>query len=155
MTYKWVIPFKKADANVAGAVCESLENSVGLTSETLLDASRPEDAPLHNVFEWDDEIAGEQYRLIQSRNIIKNLRVITEDVTHKEIETRAFVSLETTPRAKHSFEGIMTVVSNDEKKTALLQIACRDMEAFKRKYGTIVELSDVIACMDIAISKIS
>ena len=50
------------DANIAGAMCEQLENSIGLTPKNLLDANRDEKAPLHNCFEWDDTEAAERYR---------------------------------------------------------------------------------------------
>lgn len=52
MVYEWKITgICKVDANIAGAVCEELKNTVGLTRENLVNASRPEDAPLHDEFE--------------------------------------------------------------------------------------------------------
>ena len=32
------------------------------TAKDLVDASRPEEAPLHKLFEWNDSIAAEKYR---------------------------------------------------------------------------------------------
>ena len=52
--YTWLAGSRhKVDAEVAGRVCEELERNGGLTAERLVEASRPEDAPLHKEFEWD------------------------------------------------------------------------------------------------------
>lgn len=41
--------------------------------------SRPKDAPLHANFEWNNKRAGEKYRLIQARNIIRVAVIVTSD----------------------------------------------------------------------------
>lgn len=35
--------------------------------EVILDAAYPEESPLHKLFEWNDEIAAEQYRRLVER----------------------------------------------------------------------------------------
>ena len=50
-----------------------------LTAPLVVDESRPEEAPLHPAFEWDDAIAAERHREHQARNIIRSVKVITED----------------------------------------------------------------------------
>ena len=46
---------------------------------TLVDESKPEEAPLHNHFEWNNDKAGEEYRLIQARKIIRVAVIKTKD----------------------------------------------------------------------------
>lgn len=46
-----------------------------LTPEAVVDDARPDDAPLHSHFEWDDALAGEQYRLVQARHLIRTVTV--------------------------------------------------------------------------------
>ena len=46
-----------------------------LTAPLVVESARPEDAPLHPVFEWDDEVAGELWREHEARNLIKIVRV--------------------------------------------------------------------------------
>lgn len=46
-----------------------------LTASLVLSEATPEESPLHNYFEWDDGKAGHQYRLIQSRRLIRVSRV--------------------------------------------------------------------------------
>lgn len=50
-----------------------------LKPRAVLDESRPEDAPLHPAFEWSDPEAAEQYRLMQARDLIRCVRVITPE----------------------------------------------------------------------------
>ena len=47
-----------------------------LKASVVLDESRPEDAPMHPVFEWDDFKAAEQYRIDQARHLIRSVEVI-------------------------------------------------------------------------------
>lgn len=50
-----------------------------LTAPLVVDAARPEDAPLHPVFEWDDSIAAERHREHQARNLIRSVQIISSD----------------------------------------------------------------------------
>lgn len=61
-----------------------------LTAAAVVDAARDEDSPLHEHFEWDDSVAGEQFRIIQARQIIRAI-VIDESRTGEAI--RQWVSL--------------------------------------------------------------
>ena len=47
-----------------------------LTAPLVVDESRPEEAPLHPAFEWDDAVAAERHREHQARNIIRSVKVI-------------------------------------------------------------------------------
>ena len=44
-----------------------------ITPQNVVDLARNEDSKLHNDFEWDNEIAGEKYRLSQAREMIQLL----------------------------------------------------------------------------------
>ena len=64
-------------AEVAGAELERIQNQRGVIEpRVVVEESRPESAPLHPVFEWDDDKAAENYRTWQARSLIKSVRVI-------------------------------------------------------------------------------
>lgn len=42
-----------------------------VTAAAVVDAARDESSLLHAAFEWDDDVAGEKYRLEQARNMIR------------------------------------------------------------------------------------
>lgn len=149
--YQWTIDIYGVDANEAGKVMEGLEKTVGLTKKSLVDASRPEDAPLHKAFEWNDSIAGEKYREIQAGKMITNLKVVTKvDETKK---TRGFVSLEYGVGKPGVFESTEKVLSVTEKKDRLLTLAIRDLQAFRRKYISLSELSELFEMIDEIVKK--
>ena len=145
--YKWKTGYFKTDANVAGAVCEQLEKTVGLNATTLLDASRPQNAPLHDEFEWDDGIAAERYRETQARKIIHNLELIVEEYDVEPI--RAFFTIEPKQNGTNrNYESTTVIMNVGEKRNALLDIALRELENFRRKYAGLTELARVFEAID-------
>lgn len=137
MIYQWKEASRiKADAQKAGEVCENLEKTVGLTSKTLLDASRPEEAPLHKEFEWNDSKAAEKYREEQAGHIIRCLCVKPEKV-HSE-PVRAYFKVE-----QQTYSSIVKIQANAEKMSCLLDIAKKELEAFEKKYRQLKELDSV------------
>lgn len=142
MTYTWKLGAHiSADANAAGAVCEKLAEENRLTARDLLDESRPEDAPLHKSFEWDDDVAAEKYREQQARHIINCLIV-----THEDAEpTRAFFNIKV---EEPNYEHIDTIMVSADKREDLFNIALRELIAFKRKYKSLSQLASVIKAID-------
>ena len=64
-------------AQDAGNELARIQNEHGnVTPALVVDESRPVEAPLHNVFEWDDEKAAEHYRHSQARTLIRSIEVI-------------------------------------------------------------------------------
>ena len=65
MVYQWKSGSRiKGNAQESGELFEQLSKTEeGLTARTLLEANRPESAPLHNDYEWNNDIAAEEWRL--------------------------------------------------------------------------------------------
>lgn len=138
MVYEWkTASYIKADASVAGKQCEELEKTVGLTAKNLLDANRDENAPLHNEFEWRDDIAAERYRENQARHIIACLCVRAETTTGEQSEpVRAF--LKTTPESE--YQSLNVILQSADSHVAMLSMALRELEVFRKKYKMLAEL---------------
>lgn len=141
MVYEWTVKgIYKTDANIAGKVCEELSNTVGLTKKNLVDASRSEDAPLHNEFEWRDDIAAERYREVQASKIIRSLVVRQEAISAEPV--RAYFKIANT------FEPIESIIISPAKTTSLLEMALRELNSFRMKYSTLSELAVVFHAID-------
>ena len=132
----------KVSADVAGKVCEKLERKGKLTAENLVDVSRPENAPLHKEFEWDDTVAGENWRHHQARNLINSLIVIAPETN---AEVRKFFNIIVEDR---KYESIEAILQEADKRHELLKNAINELKAFERKYSTLTELSEVFAAID-------
>lgn len=137
-------------AQKAGQELERIYEKNGeLKPKAVVDESRPEEAVLHPVFEWDDEIAAEKYREHQAGKLIRCVvEVVETPVTHKTIETRSFHSVE------KSYHPVRVVMADEAKREELLEQCIRDMEAFKVKYSNLEHLlAPVFSQQRIAINR--
>ena len=85
--YTWRIDFyHKIDANDVGKELEKIEQTTGITNQNVLKYAKDETTTLNKMFEWDDSVAGEKYRLEQARKIINNIQVeyIKDDKKRKK-----------------------------------------------------------------------
>ena len=145
MNYQFRKGFKhKVTADVAGAVCEGLEKEGKLTGEQLVEVSRPEDAPLHKEFDWDDAVAGEKWRVHQARQIINSLIVIAPETN---TEVRKFYNIQMS-KDDRKYESIEAVMQRVEKRDILLRSAMRELSALRKKYAALSELAKVFDAID-------
>ena len=164
--YSWRNGYShKVSADVVGSVLEKIEKSDGMvTSKSFLDYSRPEDSETHSMFEWDDSVAAEKYRLSQSGKIINQLSVeviyeesvpadisinVEEQVPAKRQFVSAFVNVERKSIKQSAvFMNVQEALRNEHTREMVLENAKSELESFKRKYGNLVELSEVIKAID-------
>lgn len=132
------------DAQTAGEECGRLESEGRLTPENLVDASRPEDAPLHDCFEWDDGVAAEKYRNSQAAYVIRSIEV---RVSKSKPMVRAFVPVSTGGK-KRTYKNINAVLRKADTREALLEQARKELLQFKAKYESLSELAAVFKAMD-------
>ena len=144
MVYEWKQGTRHSVApEVAAQVMDGLAKQGNLTAAALVDASRPEDAPLHGEFEWTDSIAAEKWREQQGRTMIAALVIRREDVPEQE-PVRAYFKLEAAP----VYEQTVKILAEDMTKKLLLEQAKRELKAFQRKYAALEELADVFTAID-------
>lgn len=125
----------KADPQIAGEMCAKIREEEGeLTAENLLDANRPIDAPLHDVFEWDDALAAEEYRKSQARHVINSIMQIIEP---EQPPVRAFMNVEVT---SHDYKPIHLLLSSADDHSNMLNTALRELRSFQSKYLVLSEL---------------
>lgn len=132
--YQFIRGFKEFDedaitAQDAGDELARIQSEHGsLTPRAVVDESRPDDAPLHNAFEWDDTIAGERYRHIQASDLIKTVEVIRPDPEESKAEP-AYVCVDRPAREYHRTADV--VKSPELFESAFLQ-ACERLRSAER-----------------------
>ncbi len=118
-----------------------------LTPQDVIDTARPKDAPLHGRYEWDNGVAGEQYRLIQAARDIRSCRLefTNPDTPGERKYVRAFSPL------RHSGEPEATgyrptdeVMSDPLAARILLRQCERDIADLRRKYGHLAEFESLL-----------
>lgn len=66
-------------------VAQQIFDATGKVSATaLVEAARPEDSPAHGGFQWDDSLAGAEYRLIQARQWFRVIAIKREPAAEPE-----------------------------------------------------------------------
>jgi len=125
------------------------ENNGVLTPDLVLQDAANEASPLHEYFEWDDEQAAHRYRKSQAGYLLRSINVVLERGDQPE-EVRAFVNLqygkdENTQRGYISTEYVLSDV---ELRKQMVEIALKDLEAWRRKYAQYSELAEYFAIID-------
>jgi hypothetical protein len=145
MVYQWKTGSRhKVSAAVAAEVMDRLAEEDRLNAQELVEESRPEDAPLHREFEWDDSVAAEKYREEQAGALIRHL-VVRIEANDQEYPTRQYFMIQ--PEAK-IYEPIQVILKDEDKTDLLLEQAKRELLAFKAKYACLKELAEVIKAID-------
>lgn len=129
LVYEWRISgIYDVDAQVAGDELEWIYKKNGcLEPSAVVEESRPQGAPLHAAFEWDDAVAAEKYREMQAGDIIRAV-VAVEPGKKEKSAVRAFVHVQET------YRPMALVVQSRDMMQELQDSALRELQAFQRKY---------------------
>lgn len=134
--------FYKQDPNDVMREIESIGDVV--TPRSIVERARDENHFMHDMFEWDDSVAGELYRETQARQIIRMLVVVDEE-KKEQPPVRLLVS---TGNRDQTYTPVKLIVRNEDAYNDLLSRALSELIAFKRKYSTLVELDEVMRLID-------
>lgn len=151
MDYEWYGHAYPVSAHKVWAVMKGIEDKDGeYTHQAFVDVSRPDESETHILFEWNDEIAGEKYRLYQASKIRSNLRLKIEKREPNEqkeiVLIPAFVNKEVDDnRTKARFVSVEKALDeNSEYRKTVIRNAKKELYEFSRKYRIFSEFSDVI-----------
>lgn len=132
-------------ARAAGTVMAQIEQEEGcVTPSSLLAVSRPEAAPCHNLYTWDDTLAGEKWRLEESRRIIRSVCIVNPAIPQAEqIIRRAFVNIVPCDTETRFTRQAYISFANAEKNPAyvqqLLANAKQELRLWQQKYEDLRE----------------
>ena len=125
------------------------QNADGLlVPEEVVEFAEDPNTVLHERFEWDDETAGHQYRLIQARNLI---RVVVQFEPNLEQHVHTYVSLESDRQNPGGgYRTMGSVMSAEDTRAELLAQALRELNRVREKYKLLKELANVFDAIDAA-----
>lgn len=154
MVYEWRGHSYNVPAQTVGEKLETIEKKYGeVTNQNFLDESRAEDSETHSLFEWDDAIAGERWRLSQARTILSCVHIVVRrESTDKEqaIGTvRAYVNKEMDdgrPGGYVSFHKAFEKTSDYQE--IVIRNATRELKEFANRNRKYEEFSGVIREID-------
>lgn len=123
---------------------ERIEEKRGsLTPEIVVEESRDENAVLHNIFEWDDAKAADNYRREQARKLLGNITVEIED-SEMAVSVRLYVNTYTSDNTSaRTYNKMPDVIKDKVAYKDLLEQAKNDAQNFVVKYAQLSELAGV------------
>lgn len=133
----------RVDAHIAAHELKRLAKKGEVTARTVVEAARPEDAPLHPAFEWDDSVAAELHRAEQARLMLRSIRVLRGPEQEPE---RVFWHVET--QEVDSYVTTARVMSEPELREALMASCVTTLIATRKRYAELKELAPVWEVID-------
>lgn len=112
-----------------------------LIPDDVVAAAQASRNPLHKHFEWSDKVCGQLHRIEQARELIRCIRVITDDADDKPPQ-RAWLNVR--DNDGHSYRSLDEVMTSHSLQLAVLQQAERDLKAWEARYSEIVEICDLV-----------
>ena len=135
---------------VAGVLQALYDEHKALTPELVVDAARPEDSLIHDQFEWDDQVAGEQHRLSQARRLIRTIKVTYAkdlDGTARQVNRYQSTRVDAAPGSR-VYRDVGDIVQNQLEYQMLLRQMEIDWARFQRRYSHLKEFHDLVTRVD-------
>lgn len=107
-----------------------------LSADLVLGAATSDASPLHDQFEWNNDVAGHKYRLGQARDLIRTVKIRRVE-TDRDLDVRAYLSVRSPQEPSHyvATEDIEDVLA---QKLLLAQMR-RDIDRLKTRYSHLQE----------------
>lgn len=143
--YGWKDKRIGGDPTIVARHLHGLERKYGiLDAAVVVEDARDAESPLHRYFQWDNNVAAEEYRLEQARRL---LRAVVMDSPARPNETiRAFLMVETDSAG--GYVNTVRAMSDVVLREQVLARARTELKAFKTKYAHLRELAAVIAAIE-------
>jgi ADP-dependent phosphofructokinase/glucokinase len=124
---------------VASELKRIVERDGVLTPKNVVDEARDTNSPIHDLFDWNDETAGEKYRIWQARQLIVTVKVEFND---KQVDAYYNIRAEVVPQ--QGYYSLDQVISDEAIYQDVLAQAIKELKYWHDKYKEIKELSGLV-----------
>ena len=116
----------------------------GLTAETLVSTARNKKSSLHDLFEWNDTIAGEKWRLQQARVLINEIKITINTQDYYAFEN---IKLDVSEDSIREYKPMQEIMETQEWRDQIIKAAMSNLIYWKSKYShyNFEEFSNVIS----------
>jgi hypothetical protein len=132
-------------AQLLGERFTALATHGPLTAEQIIEDARPAHSTTQSCFEWDNDVAGDRYRLYQAQHYLRNIEIVRAD---DKPPVRAFHVIVQEPLTEHGepqrgFLAFDTVRANSALWRQVVDDERRRLIATQRRLRLYEELSPV------------
>lgn len=139
-------------AGVAGEELEKLGiNERAVAPSEVVAAAKPNDAPLHPCFEWNNKKAADAYRDDQARRLIRSIEIVHVEQDDAGEDTReiAFVSVGTSgPKGQPGYLSTAVAMSDEDTRGRVISAALAQLRGWQSRYRHLQELAPIFAAIE-------
>lgn len=128
---------------VAAAVKAAANGSGIVTPDALVAAARAPDHPLHQLFEWRDDIAAQKHRVDQARTLIRSVVYVGRDADNKRVTSIAYVH-----RPGSLEQGYIPVQAVEKDRLLAYSVVMSELQRCEAAVNRARNLADVFGLQD-------
>ena len=113
----------------------------------VVESAKGKDSPLHDYFDWDNDVAGDKWRLEQAQCMIRSIEVKYIGGDGKPEYIRMMYNLETEEN-KNMYIPVDEVFSSEIYREQLLERAYSEAISWKERYHHLQEFSKVFESIE-------
>lgn len=130
-------------ADLRGQLQAIHDDAGRLTPALVVEAARPDDHPLHPRFEWDDSIAGEQWRRQQAHELIQSVRIVyTKPGSEQQSSVRAFHAVR--DEQGHAYRPTDEILADPLLTKMLMADMKREWTTLRARYEAFAEFRELV-----------
>jgi hypothetical protein len=130
---------------VTAELARIVEEHGNLEPQIVVQAARPKNSPLHELFEWDNKVAGDKYRLGQARTLIRIVREeIGEDENGLPQYVRAYTAARRAGRDEPGYLPTRDVLLSPVSEAILLRALKREIAGINLRYGHLKQFGAIV-----------
>ena len=151
MVYEWThgISVRGVTAQNAGEELERIRaaHAGRLTADAIVETATDPDNVLHPVFEWDDKVAAEKYRLVKAESLVRHVVVMVDDRPDMRPQ-RAFVSVRRADDDTDTYASLAEAMSTPDLRAQVIERAKREAKSWRDRFRDYKELAVVFDAID-------
>lgn len=100
--------------------------------------------PLHSRFEWDDDVAGEKYRLLQARELIAKVQIKWVDAKGDTRTSRGFYAIRSADADEYDYDQTEEILKDPFRRRLLLNDMQRRVDELVQQFAELDEFWDYL-----------
>lgn len=121
---------------------EEVRKEHGLTPENLVEKARSKESKTHDLFEWDNTVAGEEYRRYQARILINQVEILYENGFVRPAYENVYIIKEEQKNVKaeetdlpREYVPLPDVINDKHLYDQMIEEGYKDLVTWRKKYS--------------------
>lgn len=132
------------------------KNGGSLLPEAVVKSAKSSRSPLHSVFQWDDDVAANLYRVDQARHLIRSIEVTYAELPEAPVRAFHVQRIEEEDGSeRNAYWRTEEILDDDDARVDLLARAMSELQSVRRRYRVLNELSGIFSEIEKVVEKVS